>query len=225
MIHLLIPYCVCARHWASFHIYSWFACTCFSIWEPRKISLQLVASFSPCEWMWGFSGSEMCTGRKRGGPTPRRNPWLPIPPTQELSGPWTSMELPTENKLNRPQTRRYSFLFFSITHRLSTSNGIRLKSSPQRAPVLEDSSRSRAARLLSSGWVIRFDASALFGGWPVNGFPDNKTYYFSFLSELWAKWDLSSTTGDQTRAHCIGSTESQPLDHQEVPKLTSMSPK
>ena len=40
---------------------------------------------------------------------------------------------------------------------------------------------------------------------------------FFFSAALHGVWDLSSPTRDQTRIPCIGSAESQPLDHQGSP--------
>ena len=44
----------------------------------------------------------------------------------------------------------------------------------------------------------------------------NNSFVF-FLAMLHGMQDLSSPTRDQTHAPCIGSTESQPLDHQGSP--------
>ena len=40
-----------------------------------------------------------------------------------------------------------------------------------------------------------------------------------FLATLRGVWDLSSPTRDRICTHCIGSTESQPLDCQGSPRL------
>ena len=41
--------------------------------------------------------------------------------------------------------------------------------------------------------------------------------YFLFLAALLDMLDLSSLTKDQTCTLCVGSVESQPLDHQGIP--------
>ena len=46
--------------------------------------------------------------------------------------------------------------------------------------------------------------------------------FFYFLAALCGMWDLSLLTRDGTRIPCIGSAESQPLDHQGSP-LASIS--
>ena len=43
----------------------------------------------------------------------------------------------------------------------------------------------------------------------------------SILTALHSKWDLSSSTRDQTHAPCSGSMESQPLDHQRSSSFLS----
>ena len=44
-----------------------------------------------------------------------------------------------------------------------------------------------------------------------------------WATELWSTWDLHSLTRDRTCTFCMGSTESQPLDHQGSPQLRSLS--
>ena len=50
--------------------------------------------------------------------------------------------------------------------------------------------------------------------WDANA---NKSFfifiYLFILAVTCGMWDPSSLTGDRTRAPCIGSAESQPLDH------------
>ena len=42
-------------------------------------------------------------------------------------------------------------------------------------------------------------------------------YFFLLFGHACGMWDLSSPTGNRIQAPCIGSTESQPLDHQGSP--------
>ena len=59
----------------------------------------------------------------------------------------------------------------------------------------------------------RFSTTAPRGKPPFLSF----SFSFSFLAVPRSMWDLSSLTRDQTRAPCIGSAESSPLDHQGSP--------
>ena len=58
---------------------------------------------------------------------------------------------------------------------------------------------------LLKGFILGFALSWVYRG---------VCFFFFFLAVQPGTWDLSSSTRDWTRTPCLGSTESEPLDHQ-----------